>query len=156
MNDGRVLIAGGDDLRHWIQETILSRADIYTPHVLRPSTVLLSLFGYGTDQGAILHANTTRVASAADPADVGEALEIYATGLFDGSVVPPQVAIGGRMAEVLWFGNTPGFAGLNQINVRVPAGVTPGYAVPVRLSYLGRPSNEVTIGVRNRKAEVKK
>ena len=112
-----------------------------------PAPVLLSASRDGTRQGAILHAGTSQVASATNPAVIGEVLEIYGTGLVDGSAVPPQIAIGDRVAEVLYFGKAPGFVGLNQMNVRVPA-ISPGAAVPVRLTYLDRLSNEVTIGVR--------
>jgi WD40 repeat protein len=142
--DGTVLFSGG-----WICcGYVIDTAQIYRPAVPTPSPVLFSLSGDGKGPGAILHAGTHQVVSPDNPAVPGEALEIYLTGLTDGSVIPPQAAIGGRMAEILFFGKAPGFANLNQVNVRVPNGVTPGQAVPVRLTYISRPSNEVTISVR--------
>ncbi|HKE20883.1 MAG TPA: hypothetical protein VKB88_00750 [Bryobacteraceae bacterium] len=139
--DGTVLIAGGGS---YTTTTPATAAEIYHPIVNKPAPAMLA---DAAGQAAILHASTQQVVSQKMPAAPGEALEVYMTGLIDGSVIPPQVFIGGQVAEVLFFGNAPGFPGLNQINVRVPGGIAPGPAVSVRSLYLERPSNEVTIAV---------
>jgi hypothetical protein len=159
LSDGTVLIAGGSNPAGFPQPGmsmpptavgnlcgICSNAEIYTSSVRVAPPVLFSTPGDGQSQGAILQANTPRLASSSDPAAVGEYLEIYLTGLADGGVIPPQVSIGGRPAAVSYFGPS-GYPGVNQINVRVPSGIAPGPAVPVWLTYIGRPSNQVTIGV---------
>jgi uncharacterized protein (TIGR03437 family) len=125
----------------------LASTQLYHPAVLFPSATLFSLSGDGKGPGAIQHAATYQLVSAQNPAVAGEILVIYGTGLIDGGAIPPQVAIGTRMADVLWFGNTPGYPGLNQINVRMPGGVVAGGAAPVAMNYLNRPSNLVTLAV---------
>ena len=146
--DGRVLIAGGVTYGGiGLFGGSLATAELYTPDVLLPAPALVSLSGDGRGQAAIYHAGTSHVAAPDDPAASGEDLDIYCTGLTDGSVIPPHVAIGGRMAAVLSFGRAPNMPRVNQVRVRVPSGIAAGPAVPVRLTYLDRPSNEVTIGV---------
>ena len=72
---------------------------------------------------------------------------MYTKALGHGSVIPPQVAVGGRLSEILYLGDAPGYPGYSQVNFRVPDDITPGSAVRVRLIYLGRSSNEVTIAL---------
>jgi hypothetical protein len=139
--DGTVLLAGG-----WICCGFsVANAEIYLPAVSTSSPVLYSLPG-GT-QGAIWNAATGQIASPDNPATAGDLLSMYTTSLFEGGVIPPQVAIGSQLAEVLYFGDAPGYPGYYQVNFRVPGGIAPGSAVPVRLTYISRPSNAVTIGV---------
>ncbi len=135
LNDGRVLVTGGA-----VYPAELATAELYHPAVLVPAPVLF----------AVWHAQTGEVATAGSPAVAGEALSMYTANLSGGGgggVIPPQVAVGGRLAQVLYFGDAPGYPGYSQVNFRVPSGVTPGAAVAVRLTYLNRSSNAVTIGV---------
>lgn len=105
--------------------------------------------------GAILIAGTGQVTQVR-PAGAGEVLEVYATGFGPvqnaaggtrETTIRPEAMLGGRPAEVLFSGLAPGFSGLYQINVRVPAGLAAG-ASTLRLTASGIASNEVKVQLR--------
>jgi uncharacterized protein (TIGR03437 family) len=116
-------------------------------------------------QGAIVKAANYVVAQPSTPVSAGDLLAIFCTGLgatspsvADGAGAPytplantvatPTVTIGGLPAPVGFSGLTPGSVGLYQINVNVPAGVTPGNQVPVVVSLLGQTAPTLTIAVK--------
>ncbi|MCZ6489067.1 MAG: SMP-30/gluconolactonase/LRE family protein, partial [Acidobacteria bacterium] len=133
---------------------------------------IFALNAAGTGQGAILIAATGEVAAAsgsipgraARPANSGDFLSIFCTGLgavtnppasgapaagdpLSITMATPSVTIDGVPARVTFSGLAPGFVGLYQVNVEVPQGVSPGAAVPLMLTISGVPSNTVTIAV---------
>ena len=121
----------------------------------------------GAGPGAILGQKVGGVAAlntTANPASAGDYLSIYCTGL--GTVTPTIAAgaaasypplyntdntttatVGGIEANVAFSGLAPGFAGLYQVNVVVPAGVTAGPSVPVVVTVAGAPSAPVTVAI---------
>jgi virginiamycin B lyase len=87
-----------------------------------------------------------RLVSEANQVSAGDYIAIFATGLGK-EPVTADVTVGGASAAVAYAGPAPGFVGLDQVNARVPSGLSPGsYAVQVTVR--GVRSNEVRIWVR--------
>jgi uncharacterized protein (TIGR03437 family) len=132
-----------------------------------PGIFLLNSSG----QAAVLVANTAFIAApvgtfpGSRPAQRGEYISIYCTGL--GGVThepatgalaggdplsltlasPVTVSIGGVSAPALFSGLAPGYFGLYQVNVQVPANSPIGPAVPLTISIGGKASNQTSIAV---------
>jgi uncharacterized protein (TIGR03437 family) len=103
----------------------------------------------GLGDGAIRHSADNTVVTTANPAKVGEIVSVYLTGM--GAVTPPVIAgtaapsnplsitpqpkvfIDGTEATVSYSGLAPGLAGLYQLNVKIPTGVTAGASVGVEV-----------------------
>ena len=130
----------------------------------------------GKGQGIVLNQDNVRNA-ANRPEARGRVLQIYATGtgaqllnsitrlpisLASGAPAPipatandplyltaftPTVTIGGVAAAVEFSGLTPGFVGLWQINVRIPANAPTGNEVPLVISVDGRTGNQTTVAI---------
>ncbi len=102
------------------------------------------------------------VNAAANPAAAGSVLILYGTGegavtpaVFDGSVAneifpqptqPLTVEIGGRTATLLYAGAAPGFvAGVFQVNVQVPEGLSGQQSLVVRSGTIASPASTIHI-----------
>ena len=103
--------------------------------------------------------------SGSHPAQAGDVLIIYATGLgavdhqpADGgisgpsvlanTIATPTVLFGGVPGDVLFSGLAPQFVGVNQLNVQVPTGVTPASTVPLQIKVNGVSStNQVVVAI---------
>ncbi len=121
--------------------------------------------GKGAGAITVVKANGVQFsADASHPASAGDSLVIYCAGL--GPVTPSvptgssapgsppaktsspvTVTIGGKRAPVAFAGLTPTYAGLYQVNVTVPSGITPGPSVPVILTVAGLSSPPVTVAI---------
>jgi uncharacterized protein (TIGR03437 family) len=134
----------------------------------------------GSGQGAVLVAGTATIAAptgafpGSRPVAKGEYVSIYMAGLgavqnppnngaidtvLSSTVAQPAVRIGcpgsaGLLgfcnAPVQFSGLAPGFVGLYQVNVQIPANAASGSVVPLQITFAGgagRPSNIVTIAV---------
>ncbi len=117
-------------------------------------------------------ATTGATTQCGQPATIGDYLVLYLTGLglatpngdpagkplatgtnppADGSVLYetptlPTVTIGGVLANVLFSGLAPGYAGEYQLDVQVPPGVTNGDSVPVVVTMMGA-SDKTSISI---------
>jgi len=116
-------------------------------------------------QGAILNEDSSRNGPS-NPAAAGSVIQIFATGLgattppistgqlgassppFNNTVVTPTVLINGLASPVLFSAVAPGFAGLYQVNVQIPASTTSSPAATLQLQMKGQNSNVVTFAVK--------
>jgi hypothetical protein len=149
LQDGRVLIAGGVAYGGiGVFFGSLSSAELYRPDVLVPAPTLLAVSRDRHGQGLIFHAGTRYVAGPDDPAAADDEVDILCTGLSPISNIPPQVTVGDRFALIVSVGPAPGIARASALRIRVPRDLRGGSVVAVRLMYLGRNSNTVTMAVK--------
>jgi uncharacterized protein (TIGR03437 family) len=135
--------------------------------VAASAPAIFTLDSTGQGQAAAVNQNGS-INTTSAPALIGSIVSLYATG--EGQTtplgvngkpatvplpkpnLPVSVTIGGQTvsaAQIQYAGGAPGLvAGLLQVNVQIPSGVTPGNAVPIAVSVGGKTSQaSVTLAV---------
>lgn len=109
----------------------------------------------GTGPASALKSTDQSLVTAANPLHAGDTVELFATGLglttpmngFDYAVLQPTVTVGGVACAVTFAGAAPGYAGLDQINCAIPAGIASSVSAPVVITSGNRASNTATLAI---------
>ena len=113
-----------------------------------------AIFLVGEDRAAILNQDG-KLNGPTNPAPRGQTVVIYATGLgrvspvggLSWAVAPVTIRLQGMDLPAAFAGLAPGFPGLYQVNVALPAELPPGLEVPLALVQAGGPSNPVPVSI---------
>lgn len=101
---------------------------------------IFALNGMGMGEGAVMNAAMWRTGPfSATTNGQPTYVAIYATGL--DLTNAPTVIIGGIPIDVMWYGNAPGYVGLEQINIALPPVMAGVGRAPVMVTSNGQASN---------------
>jgi uncharacterized protein (TIGR03437 family) len=118
------------------------------------AAVAPAIFGIGPDRGAVVNQDYT-LNTPTTPLRRGQVLLIYATGLgavtkqgqYSVTAEPVTVLLGGQPMQPAYAGLAPGFIGLYQVNLAVPASAAPGTDLPLKLRQGQAESNPVPVSL---------
>jgi uncharacterized protein (TIGR03437 family) len=122
---------------------------------------LFSINQEGNGAAAALHADGVTPVTAEKPAKPNEVIVLFGTGLGllspalptgeaaknNSTAVVPTITVDRKTADLQFSGAAPGFVGLNQVNVKIPAGTRSAPDIPIVLTIGEKQSNTVTIAV---------
>ena len=101
---------------------------------------MFALNGMGMGEGAMMNATSWQMGQFSTTTNGQPTyVAMYTTGLDLSST--PTVTIGGMPVDVMWSGNAPGYVGLQQINITLPAGMAGVGRAPVMVTSDGQNSN---------------
>ena len=113
-----------------------------------------AIFQVGSGLAAIANQDSS-LNTPDNPAARGSVIVIYVTGLgatatqgkLQAAVTPVTVSLNGVDLKPAFAGLTPGFIGLYQVNVQVPAAIPPGLNLPLQLRQGTASGNLVSVAI---------
>jgi uncharacterized protein (TIGR03437 family) len=147
-----------EDISGLVKMTVKTAEGSHSINILIEEAVpaIFTVSQTGSGPASALHAAEGGAVSDTSPARIGEYVSVYLTGLgsteASGAVqvakYKPEATVDGIAAKVDWAGRAPGYPGLDQVNIIIPAGVRTGTSVPLTIKSGKRVSNMTTLAIK--------